>query len=319
MIGEAAALAKFDNGVDVNIEKRLTILRNGLVEFPKNERLMYELAATLSNAGWARIGGLTEYDSEGFLVNSVQNRDNEYWQEAIKLYEALISDTKNSKILSDSTFDLILLYSNMGLSEKGLALAKNAAPLYRSREMLLGYATDGAERHEYLGRALLRLVDTVAETAIQLLMSKKSNFNGSLALKTVSGLISIFEIFIDDGNFGPYHRRISDLYLYLSEHLWRAGHHDEAFEALNKALEHSEALDRLSASLEDDPKYTSRLLKGVSMEKELWSDLPSYTLRLSEDFPMWMKPDSGEVESEMKADPRWEKWAEKCRGDRRNI
>ncbi len=313
MIREVSELAKYDAGVDVNIERRLTVLRNGLVEFPKNERLMYELAATLSNAGWARIGGLTEYDGEGFLVNSVQNRDNEYWREAIKLYETLISDTKDPKILSDSTFEPVLLYSNMGLSEKGLALAKNAAPLYRSREMLLGYAADGEERREYLGRALLRLVDTAAETAIQLLMSKKSNFDGSLALKTVSRLVSVFELFIDDGNFGPYHARLSELHLYLSTHQRRAGRHDEAFESLDKAFEHSKAIERLSACSEKDPEYTSRLLEGISMEKELWAGRPSYTSRLPEDWPMWMNPDFVEVESEMKADPRWNKWAEKCR------
>lgn len=312
IIAEASSLAKYDNGIDVNIEKRLTLLRNGLVEFPKNERLMYELASTLSNAGWVRLGERIEYIG-GFLVHSVNNRDNEYWKEAIKLYEALLSETKDPQLISDATYELILLYNNMGQSEKGLALAEKAPPLHYSREMLMEAASDGAERHEYLGRALLRLSDLVAETTIQLLMSKESNFDGELALKTVSGIISLFDTLIDDGNFGPYHARICDLYMYLSEHQWRAGFHDKAFESLDKALEHSKAIDRLSAEPEEDPKYTSQLLKGVSMEKERWADRPSFTSRMPEDFPMWMKPDFEEVKSEMTKDPRWDDWSRRAK------
>ncbi len=312
IIAEAGSLAKYDNGVDVNIEKRLTLLRNGLVEFPKNERLIYELASTLSNAGWARLGERIEYVG-GFLVHSADNCNNEYWQEAIKLYEALLSEAKDPRLIGSATYELILLYKNMGQSEKGIALAEKAPPLCYGREMLMEAASDGEERHEYLGRAVLRLADLIAETAVQLLMSKESNFEGELAIKTVSGIIALFETLIGDGNFGPYHQRICDLYLYLSEHLWRAGRHDEAFEALDKALEHSKAIDRLLRDNDEDPKYTSKLLDGVSMEKELWAGRPSYTSRLPEDWPMWMKPDFDDVKGEMTKDPRWQDWARRAR------
>lgn len=308
IISEAASLAKYDNGVDVNIEKRLTLLRNGLVEFPKNERLMYELASTLSNAGWARIGERIEYDGDGYLVHSVSNRDNEYWYESIKLYETLLSETKNPKIISDATYGLIMLYSNMGQSKKGVALAEKAPPLYYSREMLMGDASDGAERHEYLGRALLRLADMLAETTVQLLMSKKSNFEGDLAIRVVSGMISLFDTLIDDGNFGPYHSRISDLYMYLSLHQWLSGLHDEAFESLERALNHSKAIDQLVNNSDAEPKYTSQLFEGVSMEKDLWADRPSYTSRMSDDWPMWMEPDCEAAKAQITADPRWDDW-----------
>ncbi len=306
-------MAKFDNGVDVNIEKRLTLLRNALVEFPKNERIMYELAATLSNAGWARIGERIEYDGDGFLVHSVSNRGNEYWQEAIKLYETLLCETKNPRLIADATYGLITLYGNMGQPEKGVALAEKAPPLRYSREMLTECASDGEERHEYLGRAVLRLADLLADTAIQLLMSKESNFDGGLAAKVVSGMISLFDTLVDDGNFGPYHAKLSDLYMYLSLHQWREGHRGEAFDSLDMALEHSKAIDRLSKIPETEPKYTSRLFEGVSMEKSLWADNPSFTSRLSDDWPMWMMPDSSSARAEISADPRWKDWVSRTK------
>ena len=38
-------------------------------------------------------------------------------------------------------------------------------------------------------------------------------------------------------NYGLYNKDWSSVYLYFSEHLWRAGDHDGAFAALDKAYE----------------------------------------------------------------------------------
>lgn len=85
---------------------------------------MHELAQTLLNAGWARIGEHINYNDEGYLVHPLDNSDNEYWQEAAKLYESLISTAKDTKIISESTYDLIVLYRNMNNQKKLLHLPR---------------------------------------------------------------------------------------------------------------------------------------------------------------------------------------------------
>lgn len=313
IIKEADELGVYDNGKDVNIEKRLTLLRNGLVEFPRNEKLLYHLAATLSNAGWARVGERIDYDENGYLIHTQRNLDNEYWIEAIKIYETLLSQTNDPTIINDSSYDLTLLYCNMGQHEKGLALAEKAAPLYYGRELAKANATDGVERREYYGRALLYLTDNLTETAIGLLTSKKSNFDGDLPLLILCEIIRLFETIFDDGNFGPYNSRMCDLYLYLSEHQWRNGLHDEAFDSLERALKHAKTVDALAKSGEKDPRYTARLISGVSMEKERWAGREEIAPRLPEDWPMWMMPNFDDVKAEMSADPRWTDWVNRCK------
>lgn len=49
------------------VDNCLAILREGLAEFPQNERLLITLADTLSEAGWRRYCEWVYYDDEGYL------------------------------------------------------------------------------------------------------------------------------------------------------------------------------------------------------------------------------------------------------------
>lgn len=81
----------------VNIEKRLTLLRNGLAEFPGNKKLLYELAATLSSAGWVRVGEHIRYNDECYLVHAADlSSANEYWQKTMKILETLFPNRKTT-------------------------------------------------------------------------------------------------------------------------------------------------------------------------------------------------------------------------------
>lgn len=55
------------DGSDGWVDECLAILRQGLAEFPRNERLLITLADTLSEAGWRRHQEWLSYDDEGFL------------------------------------------------------------------------------------------------------------------------------------------------------------------------------------------------------------------------------------------------------------
>ena len=139
-------------------------------------------------------------------------------------------------------------------------------------------------------------------------MATQSNFESDLPVKTTEIAIKLFDTVCTDGNYGVYSSQIACLYLYLSEHQWRIGAHDEAFESLDKALECAKASEALNGK--KDISYTAPLIKNVKINpgnlpiEKIASDLP----RL---WPFWCIPDYSSIKKEMQADPRWNKWVEK--------
>ena len=105
-----------------------------------------------------------------------------------------------------------------------------------------------------------------------------------------------------------YHREVAYLYLYLSRLQWEYGQKDEAFVSLDLALEQARRYDRFSA--EEEPCYTSPLLKHAACKTEIFSPKP-LAEGLPASWPMWCNPDYSAVEKEIKADPRWEAWVKK--------
>ena len=57
---------------DVNIGECLALLRDGLAEFPGNERIMYKLATVLSDAGFKRGGQSLIYGEDGYLHECIE-------------------------------------------------------------------------------------------------------------------------------------------------------------------------------------------------------------------------------------------------------
>ena len=57
-------------GDDEWVDECLSVLREGLAEFPQNERLLIELAETLWESGWRRHGEWLSYDKDGFIQYS---------------------------------------------------------------------------------------------------------------------------------------------------------------------------------------------------------------------------------------------------------
>ena len=59
-----------NRGDDEWVDECLAIIREGLVEFPQNERLLFTLADTLTEAGWRRHREWLYYDNEGFIQHN---------------------------------------------------------------------------------------------------------------------------------------------------------------------------------------------------------------------------------------------------------
>ncbi len=297
------------------VEECLGILREGLIEFPQDERLLIKLADTLSEAGWRRHHEWLYYDEEGYIRHDYdRHRKNEYWTESLKICENLVESAKDNRIVTKAISTLVLLYRNFGEYDKAIAYANRMPELKDSREILLAAAADGKEEAKYVGDALLKMADKFSEQLVYGLITCMHHYESDMPIEKVKGAISLFHLICDDGNFGQYNNRLIQLYLYLSRLQWERGYHDDAFASLDLALEHAKELE--AASSESEHAFTAPLVSFVKFTPDSARAAES-SVRVAEllpnDWPFWCNPDYSQVEKEIKADPRWEAWVEKTK------
>jgi len=309
----SAILAKVDSlndeswRDDTNLDECISILRKGLSEFPGNERIMYRLAMILKQAGWARHHEWLDYDESGHLRGDFDHhRANPYWSEAIELFERLSTAAVDRTLRYSSTGELVLLYRTVGESERAVVIANSLPDIAHSREVMLATATSGMEETKYLQESMIALLRQFREHFVYALFNDISNFTTDMPVGKIKGLIAIYDLIFDDGNMGPNHANVCDLYLYLSRLQWEYGQRDEAFESLDNALMHARKWDELAP----DCRYTAPMarLASVKMPSQKPGELAK---NLPNDWPMWCNPDYSKVAAEMQSDPRWNEWVKK--------
>ena len=295
------------DGNDGWVDECLTILREGLAEFPNNERLMITLAETLWEAGWRRHKEWIYYDSEGFIQYSYdKQRKNEYWSETEKICKRLVDDAKDNTIFTRAIAILVPLYRTFGEYEKAVFYANKMPELCRCREFLLADGTDGKESAKYIGEFLLKSAKEFSEQLVFGLIANIHNYDSDMPIEKVKGAISIFYLICDDGNMGKYHDMLIKLYLYLSRLQWERGYQDDAFVSLYEALKHAKALEKLFDG--EEHTLTAPLVSFVKYSTGKPKEIAKY---LPDDWPFWCNPSCCEVEREIKADPRWQEWVAK--------
>ncbi len=295
-----------NNGEDVNMDECIRLARESLVQFPGSEKLLLCLASVLFNAGYVRYGEYHCTDEYGYdTFDTEGHRTYTEWQEAIRIYEKLLTSLPEGEMRHQAVRELIQLYVNTGEHTRASALAETAVPLTGCREFLRLNTCDGKKRAEAYGETLLRMTEVCADLAVSCVIMNKSHLTPTEAARSVRGAIALFDLVCPDGDYGLYACTVAHLYLYLSEHQWRAGDHDGAFDSLDRAAD----LMRAHASYNGDAEstHTSPLLRTVKINPRGYDSLigPS---RLAEDWPWWCVPDYGDVRREMQTDPRWAQW-----------
>lgn len=291
------------------VEECLAILREGLTEFPQNERLMITLADTLSSAGWRRHHEWICYDEEGFIQHNYDvHRKNEYWLESVKICEYLVDNANDNTIVTRAIHILVLLYRNLGENEKAREYAQKMPSLNYCREILLAYASDGKEEAKYVGEFLLKAAMLISDQIFAALIANKNHYDSDMPIEKIKGVISFFGLICDDGDFGVYHGKLITLYLYLSRLQWERGYHDDAFVSLDEALRHAKALEALNDG--EEHTLTAPLVSFVKYQTGSPQKIAEF---LPDDWPWCSQPDYSQVEKEIKADPRWQAWVEKTR------
>ncbi len=289
----------------------IALLREGLAEFPANPRLTLALAAALSEAGWRRQGEWLYYDETGHMQHRYDpGRKNAYWAEAVKLCETLTTAPTDPAIDARATELLVMLYRNLGENHRAVAAAERMPGLRQCRELLLCSACDGIEEAACIGDALLKLASALGEQLVYGLINKEEHFTSDMPIRKLEGILDLFRLLCDDGNFGQYHKDLAELHLYLSRLRWEQGCHDEAFADLDKAYDHAVQLERLAAG--EAQHFTAPLVCHVTAALPEGNHVSRRVRDLPEDWPIWCNPDYGKVKKEIQADPRWTAWAEKC-------
>ena len=308
-------LAKIDtfclkyNGDDDWVDDCLAILRGGLAEFPGNERLLIRLADTLYEAGWRRQGDWQGYNNDGFLQLAADTRHkNPYWEESIRICERLAENTADQAVRTQAVTLLVPMYRNTGETEKAVNWAKTMPAMASCRELLLTDAADGRERSRYIGEYLLEAARQFSEQLMYGLVANERHFDSDMPIEKIRGLISLFGLVCDDGNYGPCHGNLQYLYLYLSRVQWERGYHDEAFESLDLALYHA----RETQKVRSEPAHRMTAPLVCFVETKTDDDVRKEVVKqLPEEWPFWLDPDYSGIEKEIKADPRWAAWVKK--------
>lgn len=308
---EIRAMDRRNAGKDICVDECVRMARNALAEYPGSEQLMLCLASVLYNAGYVRHGEHHLTDGEGYDVYDVQrHRRYAEWQEAVTIYERLLTTLSEGEMRQQAVRELIQLYANLGESAKAAAVTQTAPPLSGCRERLRIQAFDGREKAEACGQALLAMIKACSYLMIQCLIVNQSRIDPEEAVRIVRRAIGMYDLIFTDGNVGLYHSDLIGLHLFLSIRLWRAGDRDGAFAALDDALAHARHFDH--ACGQRGTHYTAPLLSSVKIDPGDGMK-PGWIAGLPEDWPWWRVPGDGQAETDMRADPRWAAWVRRVR------
>lgn len=301
-----------NNGVDHNISECIAVARDALVEFPGNEKLMLSLASVLYTAGYVRYGECHLIDKEGYSVyDTEKHRTYEEWREAIPLYEKVLETLPNGTLRDRAVEELSQLYVNVGSYDKSLALAESAPKMWNSRELLRIYACDGKLQAQAMGEALLHTLNSCAALIIHTTMAYQNHMTAKEKAQAIRSAIKLFDHVCTDGNYGQFYCFLSHMYMLYSLYLWLDGKHDDAFDALDRALELHKEFEEVCRTKK--AYYTAPLVQLVKVDLTNYqtpgpSDPSTTSAGLPEDWPWWSVPEAEQVKAEMKADPRWDDW-----------
>lgn len=193
----------------------LKMLRVAADEFPNEPRILLKLAQALQMWGWNKCGAKGRIGPSGMIEEDVEyNAKNEYWQEALQVYEKILRSDPTPEDQEAAVRQVIPLYCKMGEYERAKTLACQQNPLIICKELLLPLATAGQEKARYLSEQILALL-----YALRFSLSESNalhpNISDEYRRQILESQIRLYETVFSDGRCGPCHMDLAQLYLEL--------------------------------------------------------------------------------------------------------
>lgn len=262
-----------DTDVMINAQEDVThcvkILREAISEFPAEPKLFLQLGFALTRQGWQKHGarGLTTENCD-YTQNDIEyNSKNEYWQEALALFERVLTMNIDSESRLAVLTVAINLYSSMGAYDKAENLAKKQDSVMICREVLLATASEGEKRDMYQGEALLALMRQIKNVMASAVTTKLSLCDNGGVGKFLD-VAHLYESILDDGNCGFGHFDLSDLYIWSAILTARQGNLDSAIKYFDIGFEHAKKYEEIRNT--GTYYYTAPLVSKVSFPSSNW-------------------------------------------------
>ena len=308
LVTQIFEMKRQNNGVDNNISECIAFARNALVEFPGNEKLMLALASVLNTAGYVRYGECHLIDEEGYgIYDTEKHKTYEEWKEAIPLYEKVLQTLPRGKLRDRATDELSQLYLNLGMHDKGMALADLAPDMWNSRDFLRAYACDGKAYVKAHSELLLQTIRASAVLIVNITAGDQQHLSAHEKAENIASAIHLFEVICPDGNFGCHHAYVLSLELLHSLYLWLDNRKDEAFDALENARKNG--LRFIQVCEDGVARHHTSMLRLAKEIPGCSVDIAKQDyLTMAEDWPWWTVPEVDQVKAEIQADPRWDAW-----------
>ena len=279
-----AAVEELKKAEKPDDEKIVALLRDACAEFPGDEKLTFELADALYKQG-IRAGLILNIQDGYTCFSTNRGSDNTALEESIQLFRHLAAVAEDRSILQCAHQKLVYLYFHTGEFEKAEEMAQNFLPMGSCRELLLTSASTGENHLKYSQQALIELLHYLYNTIQNIFISRhlyipQNSTEADTAVfreymemwnQKYYGLITLYTLLFEDGNFGDFHKTAMHIYLQTADNCNSLKKSDPApndehwlnmiFDCLDKALYHAQKYD----ALPDTFTYTTPLADHVTV------------------------------------------------------
>ncbi len=247
---EAAYKEHRQNG---NLPACRDIMQEALEQFPRDHHIMMNLAEAL------------HLFEGGSAAERADYADGQYTMRIRTLCERVLEDCKKEQERLRATLLLCKHYAAAGNPNEALQLASGVADFQHCREVLLGEILTGNEKRHHLQDTMLKAVDYVATTLVNIAFRKEYGTASSLSIderiRYVKTANELYALLMPDGNYQFFHRIVGWNHRRLCELYLLEGDTDAAFEELLKAEHHATAFDTLT-----DYRYTAPFVNTLTYD-----------------------------------------------------
>lgn len=250
------------------IEDAISLVRNGLKEYPRNHLLMSKLVQSLIT-----------------ITKSTHEKDmQKNAQEALKLCQIIIDDSNDYGLIDSAIRSSFYAYVDLKDFDKAIELANRRPSIWHSKEVLLTSAYRGEEANVHHQKTILTLVDMLQMYIFSLTYKVYGGekYSAKEKIRITKAAINILETVFYDENYLFYSNRLRRLYTFLGLYYAVEKEEELMYESLQKAKDLAIYFD----SLEKDENYTSVIIDtqvhkpdGNTKNAE-WTDIYVYRNRL---------------------------------------